>query len=295
MAEKFDSERFNSLPFEDKVDYLVSNLKIIPKDQIDRAITTLIQAGEIEYAAILARDNGMINRALEILVQAGDYLWAALMAKNAGLIEEAHRLYSQGLGFYVDRGMWGHAVAVATALQLPSDEIEALYMKGVNEGSQSVDVEMARAMIDAAATNLEITMASLPKGTDEDAIRALREYRARQMEGETIKWPAQAATQTTGKGSIFEDRGTGSAAGSGGTAEASGSQSTAQGSQAGSSPTMSPSDMSQLAAESSGERDTSKGEDYEVYARWRGGSDRGMRSVEGTGRLDRKPDQSEQQ
>lgn len=123
--------RFEYMPFEDKVDYIIKNRDSLPNDLVDRAINILVQAGEIEHPATLAMDRGLINRAIEILVEAGDYLWAAPMAKNAGVEEDSKRLYTQGLGFYIDRIEYGRAVAAAQALNLPMDEIAAIFYKGV--------------------------------------------------------------------------------------------------------------------------------------------------------------------
>jgi valyl-tRNA synthetase len=83
------------MPFDQKVSYLVENLKILPNELAGQGVEILLQAGETEYAVVLARDKGMIERAIQILVDAGDYLWAALIAKNAGLEEEAKRLQKE--------------------------------------------------------------------------------------------------------------------------------------------------------------------------------------------------------
>jgi hypothetical protein len=88
------------MSFDQKLSFLVDNLKDLPDELAEDGVEVLQQAGEIEYAVVLARDKGMITRAIDILVDEGDYLWAALIAKNAGLDDESERLYSEGLGYY---------------------------------------------------------------------------------------------------------------------------------------------------------------------------------------------------
>jgi Mor family transcriptional regulator len=43
------------MDFEDQVDFLIEHLDQIPDDSLDRAISILVQAGEIDLAASLAR------------------------------------------------------------------------------------------------------------------------------------------------------------------------------------------------------------------------------------------------
>ena len=59
------------------------------------------------------------------------------MVKNAGMEEEAKHLYTQGLGFYIDRGEYEGAVIAAQALNLSMDEIAALLYKGVETGAST--------------------------------------------------------------------------------------------------------------------------------------------------------------
>jgi len=330
------------MDFEDQVDFLIEHLDQIPDDSLDRAISILVQAGEIDLAASLARDRGLIDRAIEILVEAGDYLWAALMAKNAGREKQSEQLYRQGLGFYVDRGMFGRAVAAATALKLPQDEIDALFIKGVETESQYLDPEQARAMVSELVPDLEISLACWNQQASQDAIEALKDYRARLMEGEMVEWPMEASGNDAGvadqvlsgsapgsqsqtsTGSTTSQSGSGSKAsrpressasstgssdvpvksstkssrGSSRISKSSSGASSRGSSTSGSNTSSSSSSSSDTSSSSSssskpggsksassGSSSASQGASGEEYARWRTGSDRGMRSADGTGRL----------
>jgi len=151
-------QEFQKMPFDQKVSYLVENLKSLPDELAGPGVEILLQAGETEYAVVLARDKGMIERAIQILVDAGDYLWAALIAKNAGQEAESKRLYQHGLAYYIDMEMYGRAVSAATALQMPPLEIEALFRRGMEVESRGMDLENARAMIDSAMESLGIAL-----------------------------------------------------------------------------------------------------------------------------------------
>ena len=95
-------EEFDKMTFEEKVSFLVDNLRVLPDSLADEGIDILAQAGETEYAVVLARDKGKIDKAISVLVQAGDYLWAALIAKNAGLASRSQDLYRDGLQYYIE-------------------------------------------------------------------------------------------------------------------------------------------------------------------------------------------------
>ena len=71
---------FQNMRFDEKVSYLIENLRGVPDELALQGVEVLLQANEIEHAVVLARDKGMITRAIGILVDAGDYLWAALIA-----------------------------------------------------------------------------------------------------------------------------------------------------------------------------------------------------------------------
>lgn len=146
------------MPFDAKVSYLVDNLRSLPDELAEQGVEILAQAGETEYAAVLARDKGMTQKAIEILVDAGDYLWAALIAKNAGMAVESDRLYKEGLEYYVDMEMYGRAISAATALNMPADRIDALFRKGVEFESRGTDTGRAKAMIEDAMDSLEIAL-----------------------------------------------------------------------------------------------------------------------------------------
>lgn len=143
------------MSFDQKLSYLVDNLRSLPDELAEQGVEVLLSAGEIEYAVVLARDKGMISKAIEILVGEGDYLWAALIAKNAGQEDEAKRLYTEGLGYYIDMEMYGRAISAATALKLPPEEIEGLYMKGIEVESKTMNLEQSRAMLDYVMDSLE--------------------------------------------------------------------------------------------------------------------------------------------
>lgn len=151
-------EEFSKMPFDQKVAFLVENLRSLPEELAEEGVEILAQAGETEYAAVLARDNGLIDRAIRILVDAGDYLWAALMAKNSGMTEESERLYHEGLAYYTEREMFGRALSAATALKLPAEEIDDLFRRGVEAESRGVDLAAARYMIDNAIESLEVAL-----------------------------------------------------------------------------------------------------------------------------------------
>ncbi|HWQ20141.1 MAG TPA: hypothetical protein VN455_10225 [Methanotrichaceae archaeon] len=149
---------FNSMSFDEKVQYVIENLRSLPGELAVEGVDLLAQAGETEYAVVLARDKGMIKRAIDILVSTGDYLWAAMIAKNAGMAEESERLYSDGLGYYINMEMYGRAISAATALGLPQEEIDALFQKGVEVESRNMDMGRVHAMLDSAMESLEISM-----------------------------------------------------------------------------------------------------------------------------------------
>jgi len=143
------------MPFDQKLSFLVDNLNDLPDELAEEGVEVLRQASEIEYAVVLARDKGMIQKAIDILIDEGDYLWAALIARNAGLEDESKRLYSEGLGYYIDMEMYGRAVSAATALKLPQEEIEGLFMKGVEVESRTMNLEQTKAMLEYAMDSLE--------------------------------------------------------------------------------------------------------------------------------------------
>ncbi len=168
---------FQSMRFDEKVSYLIENLRVVPDELAEQGVEILLQANEIEHAVVLARDKGMIKRAIGILVDAGDYLWAALIAKNAGLMEESLRLYREGLSYYIDMEMYGRALSAATALKLPPDEIDALFRKGMEVESRSMNLGAARAMIDNAMESLEISLLGRDDELSEEVMAAMKAER----------------------------------------------------------------------------------------------------------------------
>ncbi len=181
---------FQYMRFDQKVSYLIENLKDLPNELTEQGIDILVQANETEYAAMLARDKGSIKTAIDILVDAGDYLWAGLIAKNANLIEESKQIYKTGLDYYIDMEMYGRALSAATALGLPFDEIDALYRKGIEVESRSMNLHSARAMIDSAMDSLEISLLGKQDELSQelmDAIKAQRDQMAKEDRAEQDK------------------------------------------------------------------------------------------------------------
>lgn len=165
-----DKDKFYSMRFDEQIEYLIENLKGVPDELAKDGVELLVQAGETEYAVVLARDKGLISRAIEILLESGDYLWAALIAKNASMAGESERLYREGLGYYIDMEMYGRAISAAAALKLPPEEIDALFKRGIEVESRGMDREGARAMIDSVMESLEISL----MGRDDDISKELR-------------------------------------------------------------------------------------------------------------------------
>ncbi len=170
------------MPFDEKVSYLVENLRNLPQELVETGVDILVQAGETEYAVVLARDNGFTERAIEILVDAGDYLWAALIARNAGMDEESERLYRDGLDYYVDMEMYGRAISAATALKLPADEIDDLFRRGVQAESRGMNMDHTKAMIEDAMDSLEIALIGRDDDISQDVMAALQSKRERMEE-----------------------------------------------------------------------------------------------------------------
>ena len=163
---------------------MVENLSELPDELVEQGVEILARAGETEYAAVLARDRGLIDKAIQILVDAGDYLWAALIARNAGREEESNRLYRDGLAYYIDMEMYGRAVSAATALKLPPDEVDALFRKGIESESRGMDLGHTRAMIDSAMESLEIALIGKDDELSQEVMKVLNEERDRMAKKE---------------------------------------------------------------------------------------------------------------
>lgn len=173
-------EEFSKMPFDQKVAFLVENLRSLPDDLAEEGVEILAEAGETEYAAVLARDRGMIEKAIGILVNAGDYLWAALMAKNSGRAEESERLYREGLAYYIEMEMFGRALSAATALKLPAGEVDDLFRRGIEAESRGTNFAAARNMIDSAMESLEIALLGRE---DEISLQLMNAVKQREQEG----------------------------------------------------------------------------------------------------------------
>ena len=176
-------DEFQKMSFDQKLSYLIDNLKDLPGELTKQGVEVLLQAGEVEYAVVLARDKGMTARAIEILVDEGDYLWAALIAKNAGMRDESERLYREGLGYYIDMEMYGRAVSAATALKLPPEEIQGLYMKGVEVECRTMNLDQTRCVLDYALDSLESAILGRDDELSREIVAAIDEER-RKMAGQ---------------------------------------------------------------------------------------------------------------
>ena len=176
-------EDFERMPFDEKVSYLVENLRELQDEMAEEGIEILAKAGETEYAVVLARDKGMIDKAIAILVDAGDFLWAALIARNAGLDALSEKLYRDGLQYYVEMEMFGRAISTANALGLSPDEIDDLYRRGIAFESRGLDLTHSRDMIDCAMQSLDLTLIGRDDELSQQVMKALhaeREKRAKE-------------------------------------------------------------------------------------------------------------------
>jgi len=181
------SEQFHSMTFEQKVSYLIENLKSLPDDLVEEGIDALSKAGETEYAVVLARDRGMTDRAISILIEAGDYLWAALIAKNAGRPEQSERIYRDGLKYYIDMEMFGRAISAASALGLPAEEIDSLYIRGIEVESRGIDLDHTREMLECAMHSLEISLIGRDDELSRKLMKVIQEERKKGSERGMIR------------------------------------------------------------------------------------------------------------
>jgi hypothetical protein len=170
-------EEFERMTFDQKVSYLLANRNDLPDELALEGVELLAQKGEIEYAVVLARDKGMIDRAIQILKDAGDYLWAAMIAKNATRDGESENLYREGLQYYIEMEMFGHAISAATALGLPPNEVDALFRRGIESESSGMDLADTRDMIDCALESLDIALIGKDDEVSRQVLSALNEER----------------------------------------------------------------------------------------------------------------------
>jgi len=174
-------EEFEKMPFDEKVSYLVENLRKLPDELAKEGVEVLAKAGETEYAVVLARDKGMIDEAIAILVDAGDFLWAALIAKNEGQDALSEKLYRDGLKYYIEMEMFGRAISAANALGLSPDVIDDLYQRGVVRESRDVDLAHSRDMIDCAMQSLDISLIGRDDELSLQVMQALHEEREKRV------------------------------------------------------------------------------------------------------------------
>jgi hypothetical protein len=182
LGELHLNEEFQEMSLNRKIEYLIDNLKDLPDEIAEQGVEILAKTGETEYAAVLARDKGMIQKAIQILINEGDFLWAALIAKNAGLTAQAEMLYEEGLSYYIEMEMFGRAISAATALNLPPYEIDALFSRGIEVESRGLDLGQARTMIDCAMESLEIALIGREDEITQEVINVLKEERERSAE-----------------------------------------------------------------------------------------------------------------
>ena len=170
-------EEFERMPFDEKVSYLVENLRELQGELAEEGVEVLAKAGETEYAVVLARDKGMIDKAIAILVDGGDFLFAALIAKNAGHDDLSEKLYRNGLQYYIEREMFGRAISAANALGLSPDEIDDLYRRGVARESRGIDLAHSRDMIDCVMQSLDLSLIGRDDELSQQVMKALHEGR----------------------------------------------------------------------------------------------------------------------
>ncbi len=168
---------FRDMNPQERLSYLKENVRGLPPELVEEGVDLLAEAGEVELAAMLARDNGLVRRAIQVLMDAGDYLWAALIAKNAGLSEEAERLYREGLEYYVGMEMYGRAISAATALRLPPDQIDHLMRQGIAHESSEMDMGRARMALEGFAASLEAAIGERDDDLSREVMAALKEER----------------------------------------------------------------------------------------------------------------------
>ena len=168
---------FKDMNPEEQLDYLMENIRCIPPGIAEEGVEILARAGEVELAAMLARDNGQISKAIQVLVDAGDYLWAGLIAKNAGLESEAERLYRDGLEYYIDMEMYGRAISAAQALRMSPDHIDHLMREGIAHESREMDTGRARMALDSIAASLEAAVGERDDDLSREVLAALKEKR----------------------------------------------------------------------------------------------------------------------
>ncbi|MDH7596668.1 MAG: hypothetical protein QHG98_02855 [Methanothrix sp.] len=186
-------ECFDEMGPEQRLEYVISNLRSLPDELVDPAIDLLLRANEIEYAVVLCREHGMIQRAVDILVDAGDYLWAAQITKSAGFPEEADRLLRSGLEYYISMEMYGRAISAATALKLPPDQIDALYREGIAFESKSLDLGRAHAALESLMS--AVAMLEMDEGMKRDLMDAIQDELDRERSSATPPPATRSRTQ----------------------------------------------------------------------------------------------------
>ncbi len=174
-------EDFEKMSRDDQVLYLTENLRDLDDQLVDPGIEILIGAGETELAIALARDSGRIDRAVKIATGEGDYLWAALIAKKAGKEEEEKRLYQEGLAYYVSEEMYGRAVSAGLALGLPKEQIEHLFLAGVDAERRKMDTGRVGYALESLALSLESALVGRDDEMAEDLRKAMAEERERTL------------------------------------------------------------------------------------------------------------------
>ena len=178
------NDEFSRMLFEEKVSYLIENLRELPDDLAEEGVEVLAKAGETEYAVVLARDKGMIDRAIAVLVDAGDYLWAALIAKNAGQDDRSDKLYRDGLKYYIEMEMFGRAISAASALGMSPDVIEDLYQSGVARECRDVDLAHSREMIDCAMQSLDMSLIGKDDEISIQLMKAMHDEQKKRQNGD---------------------------------------------------------------------------------------------------------------
>lgn len=187
-------ESFDEMGPEQRLEYVIKNLRSLQDELVEPAIDLLLRANEIEYAVVLCREHGMIQRAVDMLVDAGDYLWAAQITKSAGFPEEAERLLRTGLEYYISMEMYGRAISAATALNLPPDQIDALYREGIAFESKSMDLSRAHAALESMIS--AVAMLETDEEMKRELMEAIQDELDRERERSSVDVIASPVTKS---------------------------------------------------------------------------------------------------
>jgi hypothetical protein len=80
----------------------------------------------------------------------------------------------------IDMEMYGKAVSAATALKLPPEEIEGLFMKGIEVESRTMNLEQTRSMLEYAMDSLESAIIGRDDELSKEIMAAIDQKRQKQ-------------------------------------------------------------------------------------------------------------------